>query len=229
MEFGNVLSTLDASRTGMMAMVMAMLSSFVLSQSIAWCYCRTYRGFSYARTFVHAMILGSLAVTIVIAGIGSNLALGLGVLGALAIIRFRTQIRDPRDIIFLFACLAVGIASGAGAYAVGILGTIGFIIAAFVLHWSPFASLHNHEGLVRFLADEKIDTAKLVAPILDQCCSQWEMSSMRDAVQGEAIEYTYQVRLRDPSWQNLLVKQLNDQTGQVWDASIMMHRSSVEV
>lgn len=229
MGLTDALTTLDDSRAGVLMIVTAMVCSFVLSQLIAWTYCKTYSGFSYSRNFVHAMILGSLATTIVIAGIGANLALGLGVLGALAIIRFRTQIRDPRDIIFLFACLAIGIASGAGALAVAVCGTLGFVLAAWFLHWAPFASLHAHEGLVRFLADPTSSAEDVAAGILSACCTRWRLASMRDAVQGDAIEYTYQVRLKDPSVQGQVVSQLNAQEGIIWDTSIIMHRASVEV
>lgn len=229
MGLTDALMSMDDSRTGLLAVVSAMVCSFVLSQAIAWTYCKTYRGFSYSRNFVHAMILGALATTIVIAGIGSNLALGFGVLGALAVIRFRTQIRDPRDIIFLFACLAIGIACGAGAISVAVCGTIGFIIAAWVLHWAPFASLHAHEGLVRFLADPHAPAEELAGMVLSNSCARWQLASMRDAVQGDAIEYTYQVRLNDPSNQSVVVGQLNAHTGVIWDASIIMHRASVEV
>ena len=59
--------------------------------------------------FVHTMILGSMIVSMLIMAIGNNLARGLGILGTLAVIRFRTPIRDPRDMMFLFACLGIGI------------------------------------------------------------------------------------------------------------------------
>lgn len=229
MGLTDILGSLDDSRTGLLVVVTAMVSSFVLSQGIAWTYCKTYRGFSYSRNFVHAMILGSLATTIIIAGIGSNLALGFGVMGALAVIRFRTQIRDPRDIIFLFACLAIGIACGAGAISVAVCGSIGFIIAAWILHWSPFASLHAHDGLVRFLADPHAPAEELAGAVLSATCARWQLASMRDAVHGDAIEYTYQVRLNDPSIQTQIVSDLNAHTGVLWDASIIMHRASVEV
>jgi hypothetical protein len=112
---------------------------------------------------------------------------------------------------------------------VAICGTVGFVVAACILHWAPFASLHAHEGLVRFLADPRSPVEEMVARTLSSCCSSWRLASMRDAVQGDAIEYTYQVRLNDPSVQGQVVSMLNDHAGVIWDASIIMHRASVEV
>lgn len=225
----DLLTTSESSVSGIVAVITAMIASFTLAQCIAWIYCRTYRGFSYSRSFVHTLVLGALVSTIMIAGIGNNLARGLGVLGALAIIRFRTQIRDPRDIIFLFAALAIGISCGAGAYAVAVLGCAGFAVAALFLHWSPFASLQTHEGLVRFIAETKDSPDELVERIFEECCSSYQLASVREAVQGDAVEHTYQVRLRDPSYQSLLINRLNAEAGRLRDASFLMHRATVEI
>ena len=85
---------------GVEAMLMALLMSFVLSMCIAFVYRRTYQTLAYSRAFVHTLVLASIVSAIMIMAIGNNLARGLGILGTLAIIRFRTPIRDPRDIVF---------------------------------------------------------------------------------------------------------------------------------
>ncbi|MEO7776213.1 MAG: DUF4956 domain-containing protein, partial [Fibrobacteria bacterium] len=82
------------------------LLSFVLSAAIAITYEKTFRGLSYSRNFVQSLILGSIVSGMIVQAIGDNLARGLGMLGALSIIRFRTSFRDPRDIIFMFAAMA---------------------------------------------------------------------------------------------------------------------------
>ena len=86
-----------------------------------------------------------------IMAIGNNMARGLGIMGAMAFVRFRTPIRDPRDIIFLFASLSIGIASGAQVFGVAIIGTLYFCFTALFLSWSPFASRREFEGLLRFM------------------------------------------------------------------------------
>lgn len=135
---------------GVEQLLCAVLVSFVLSMMIATVYRWTYYGLSYSRSFGHTQVLASMVTATLIMAIGNNLARGLGILGTLAIIRFRTPIRDPRDIIFLFACLAVGIASGAAVFSVAVVGTLAFCAAALFLHWSPFASMRVYEGLLRF-------------------------------------------------------------------------------
>ncbi|MEM7385956.1 MAG: DUF4956 domain-containing protein, partial [Verrucomicrobiota bacterium] len=114
--------------------------SFVLGLFIASVYRWTHQGFTYARSFVHTMVLACIVITVMIIAIGNNMARGLGILGAMAFIRFRTPIRDPRDILFLFSCLAVGIASGSLGFSVAILGALFVACAGLCVAGSACAS-----------------------------------------------------------------------------------------
>ena len=96
----------------LITIIYTMFFSFALSTMIAIVYERTFRGLSYSRNYVQALVLSSIVAATIMQAIGDSLARGLGMLGALAIIRFRTNLRDPRDIIFMFAGLAAGISCG---------------------------------------------------------------------------------------------------------------------
>jgi uncharacterized membrane protein YhiD involved in acid resistance len=213
---------------GVEQILCALLASFVLSMAAAWVYRRTYQGLSFSRSFVHTMILSSLVTAILIMAIGNNLARGLGILGTLAIIRFRTPIRDPRDIVFLFMSLAVGIACGAAVFGVAIIGTVVFCLVALYLHWSPFASLRLYEGLLRFSMPPGSSSREKVREILGQYCSSAVLVAMREAVQGESIEYSYQVRLTDPTYHTDLLDALRT-IEDISDVNLLMHRATVEI
>ena len=114
------------------------LLSFLLSTMIAVTYEKTFRGLSYSKNFMQAMILGSIVAASIMQAIGDSLASGLGMLGALAIIRFRTSFKDPRDIIFMFASLGTVIACGVNGYNIAVGGAVGFCLVAFILYFSPF-------------------------------------------------------------------------------------------
>jgi uncharacterized membrane protein YhiD involved in acid resistance len=208
--------------------IIAMLMSFVLSMVIATVYRWTYQGLSYSRSFVHTIVLGSLATCIIIMAIGNNLARGLGILGTLAIVRFRTPIRDPRDIIFLFAALAVGISCGATVFQVAILGCLAFSVVALYLHWSPFASRREYEGLLRFILPAGTHVGNDVQDVLARFCQSATLVGMREAVQGDVIEYSYQVRLLDPSYQADLLDALH-KVPLIEEVSLLMQRSTVEI
>jgi uncharacterized membrane protein YhiD involved in acid resistance len=208
--------------------VFALLLTFALAFVFATIYRWTFTGFSYSRAFVHTMVLGAMVVCMIIMAIGNNLARGLGILGTLAIIRFRTPIRDPRDMIFLFACFGVGIACGAATYNVAVVGTITLSAAALVLHWSPFASRREYEGLLRFMLPPEPTTEEEVKSVLRQYCSAFHLIAMREAAQGDVIEYSYQVRLIDPSYQAELIDKLRG-IDEVTEPSLLMHRTTVEL
>ncbi len=206
----------------------AILVSFILSMMVANVYRWTYQGLSYSRSFVHTQVLGSVVSCIMIMAIGNNLARGLGIVGTLAIIRFRTPVRDPRDIIFLFMSLAIGIAAGSSAYAIAAIGTVFFCVFALYLHFSPFASRRDYEGLLRFLRPPDQPLQGEVEKLFHRYCASFLLVAMREAIQGEMIEYAYQIRLTDPSYRADLLTRLNAIPG-ISEVSLVMQRSTVEI
>ena len=96
--------------------VLSLLLAFLLSQLVGMVYVWTFRGMSYSRSFVHALALGGIVACTLMLAINNSIAAGLGIAGSLAIIRFRTAMRDPRDMVFVFASMGAGIASGLRAH-----------------------------------------------------------------------------------------------------------------
>jgi uncharacterized membrane protein YhiD involved in acid resistance len=213
---------------GVEQILCSVLASFVLCSMIAVVYRWTYEGLSYSRSFVQTIILSGVIACILIMAIGNNLARGLGILGTLAIIRFRTHIRDPRDIIFLFASLATGISSGASVFMVAIVGTVFFCLVVLFLHRAPFTSRRDYEGLLRFVVPAEDPREDAVRRVLQQYGSAYQLVAVREAAQGVAQEYSYHIRLLDPSYQPDLIRGLQEIEG-VSDVSLLMQRSTVEL
>src|SRR3989304_2694764 len=103
--------------------LLSFLLAFALSFLWATVYRKTHSGIAYTRSFFVTLILMSPAIAMIIMAIGSNVALSLGLVGALSIIRFRTVIKDPKDMMFLFVTIGIGLTSGANAWMVGVIGT----------------------------------------------------------------------------------------------------------
>jgi uncharacterized membrane protein YhiD involved in acid resistance len=102
--------------------VLALVFSFLINLGIFYVYRKTFKGVVYNRQFNVGLVLTGLVTTLVVIPISSNVALSLGTLGALSIIRFRTAIKDPKDIVFTFWTITVGVICGAGLYLVAIVG-----------------------------------------------------------------------------------------------------------
>lgn len=209
-------------------LLLCLIVAFLSSSLLAVTYRRTHTGFSYSRSYLQSMVLASIVACIMIIAIGNNLARGLGILGALALIRFRTPIRDPRDIIFLFASLAIGIAAGAQVFMVCFIGSAFFCLTAFYLHWSPFTSRRSFEGLLRFCAPSGNKLETELKDIFEQFTDSVEMVSLREGAQGELLEYAYQVRLIDPTFKTDLVSTM-ETLEEVSEVSLIMQRSTVEI
>ncbi len=102
----------------------ALSASFILGMFIYMIYKRTFLGVMYSESFNLSLILLTLLTTFVILAVTSNVVLSLGMVGALSIVRFRTAIKDPLDLVFLFWAIGGGIVMGAGLIPLGIFGSM---------------------------------------------------------------------------------------------------------
>lgn len=169
------------------------LWAFVLASIIAITHRLTFTGEYYPRNFFQALILGALVTAMVMMAIGDSLARGLGVFGAMAIIRFRTRIDDPRDVLFLFAALSTGLAIGVFGYSISFAGTILFCAVAFLLHYSPFRSFVHQQKLYFTLSDRKqLDQA---LRIIKEYCQDYRQLSIQ-STRENVVRYQFSVSFR---------------------------------
>ncbi len=124
--------------------IFSLLLAFTLSSAIALTYHFTFQGSNFPNYFFQAIVLSSIVTSMIIMSVGNNLAVGFGIIGAVAIIRFRTLVSDPRNIIFMFAGISVGITTGVYGYAVSVSGTLFFCLAAIILRFSRYSKLENY-------------------------------------------------------------------------------------
>ena len=92
--------------------LLALLLAFVLGQVIAWVYAWSHSGLFYSRSFTQSLVLMTLVVSMVMYVIGNSIITAFGLLGALALIRFRNVLKDTRDTVFVFIVLVVGMSVG---------------------------------------------------------------------------------------------------------------------
>ena len=206
----------------------SLLVAFVLSTILATVYRWTFQSLSYSRSFIHTMVISSVIVSFIIMAIGDSFARGLGILGTLAIVRFRTPVRDTRDMTFLFACMGIGVACGAAAFGVALISTLVIASAFMLLHWSPFASRRQHEALLRFTLPVKSASDEKVKAIMQAHCSAFSLVAMREAGQGDLVEYCYEVRLIDPSYQADMIESLG-RIPDIMEPNLLLQRTTVEL
>ena len=115
-------------------MLIAMILAFAIGMFIFLVYKKTYQGVMYSSSFGVTLVALTMITTLVILAVTSNVVLSLGMVGALSIVRFRTAIKEPLDIAFLFWSIAVGIVLAAGIIPLAVFGSIiiGVILIVFV-------------------------------------------------------------------------------------------------
>ncbi len=133
--------------------LLSLFTAFLIATFIVYVYRSTYSGVIYSKSFGLLLVLLSMVTTLIVRTIASNLALSLGMVGALSIVRFRTAIKDPMDTGFIFWAIMGGIMAGVGLYLVALVSSLGVGLLFMLSH--AFES----KSVTRFLLIIKFDYA----------------------------------------------------------------------
>ena len=172
-------------------MVLAMALAFGLGLFIFFIYKKTYAGVMYSSSFGVTLVALTMITTLVILAVTSNVVLSLGMVGALSIVRFRTAIKEPLDIAFLFWSIAAGIVLAAGMIPLAVFGSvlIGVIILVFANHKdmsNPFIVVLTCDG-----HDSEMKAVAFLRENTKRC------SVKSKSAQKGAVEVNLEVRLKD--------------------------------
>ncbi|MEK7357029.1 MAG: DUF4956 domain-containing protein, partial [Bdellovibrionota bacterium] len=203
-------SLINSSMTNptLLSVVYAFLLSFVLGTAIAVIYIKSFQGLSYSRNFIHSMVLCPIVIAIAMQAIGDNVARGIGMIGALSLLRFRTNIKDPRDMFFVFASMTVGLSAGVHAYGIAVVGVACFAGAVFVLSKTPFAYGPQYDGLLRLNLTRQGEEQRRLEAALEDSCKHFALISIREVGQGDRLDYSYQVKMKPGRKTDSLVNEI---------------------
>lgn len=161
------------------SILLAVSLCIVLSSCVVLTYDVTTKASKKDNNYLQSLAIISILATMVMQAVGDSLARGLGMLGALAIIRFRTTLRDPRNMTFMFATLAIGISCGVYGFTIAITGTLAFCVMAFILHFSSFGKSNPLIGHLKISIYEEDTDKENVEKVLKQHCRDFEIQSMK--------------------------------------------------
>lgn len=205
--------------------VLSVLLALVLSVAIARTYASTYRGLSYLPEFTQALALGGVVSAGVLLAIGDEVARGIGLMGALTLIRFRSTLKDPRDLIFAFASLGSGVACGARAYAAALATTAVFIAASAILARSSFGERRPFDAVLRLQAPADGGGQPALDAVLRRYCRDFALVQMH-AADEDRQEHLYHLRLGDAERRTGLVRDLERVDG-VGRVSLLLHEGAL--
>ncbi|MDE7478672.1 MAG: DUF4956 domain-containing protein [Lachnospiraceae bacterium] len=179
--------------------VVAMMVALGLALFMYFVYRSTYTGVVYSKGFNQTLVLIALIVTMVMTIIGGNLALSLGMVGSLSIIRFRTAVKEPRDMAFVFWAIAIGLSCGAEMYVVAVIGSV---VIAVVLFFFRFDIYDANTYLI--VIKGKSFNGQEVEKILNCNTKRWKLR-MQNTAAGY-IEVTYETNFKKQGVRELVDK-----------------------
>ncbi len=174
-------------------MVIALAMAFAIGVFILFVYKKTFSGVMYSRSFAVSLLGITVITSLIILAISSNVVLSLGMVGALSIVRFRTAIKEPLDIAFLFWSISVGIVTGAGIIPLAVFGSlfIGVILIVFVNKDS------NEKPYILVVNCSSDEVEDLVNKAIEVNSKKHIIKSK--AISSGNIEITFEVRLKNMS------------------------------
>jgi uncharacterized membrane protein YhiD involved in acid resistance len=174
----------------------SLLGSFVLGVLIAWVYKTTHRGLSYSQSFQFALVLLTMLGSVVMMIASQSLSAAIGLLGAFSLIRFRTAIKDPKDMAYILLVLSVGLAMGSGMYVLAGITTIIVNFVILILTWMNFGITSKHESVIRLMCKlEGEGSTETVANVEAQLTKLTDGFRMLSAhARGDRMELSYGAR-----------------------------------
>ena len=188
--------------------------SFFVGMFIFYVYKKTFQGVLYQRSFNVSLVAISMVITLIIMTISGNLVLSLGMVGALSIVRFRTPIKDPVDLVFIFWAITVGIANGVGYFNISIIGSVVMTIVLLIM---TRKDEQEQPYLLVLHIPTAQDTTEVVA-IVKKSVQRYMLKSKTITPAYEEI--TAEIRLKDDNTEFL--NHLQD-TGKVQKATIITY------
>jgi len=216
------------ANASLITLAYTLILTFILSSVIAWTYEKTFLGLSYSRNFVQAIVLSAVVAATVMQAIGDNVGRGLGMMGALSVVRFRTSFKDPRDIMFVFASLGAGIGCGVYAWGAAVGGTIAFSAVAFLLSRTGLGTKHFFDGMLRFALPNEPKVRGQIEDIMKSSLKTFILITMREVDGGARLDVAYQIRLRATKPAAEILSDLSKIEG-ISDVQFMMQDATTEM
>ena len=181
----------NVTSVSLLDMVLALVLAFGVGMFIFFIYKKTYAGVMYSSSFGVTLVALTMITTLVILAVTSNVVLSLGMVGALSIVRFRTAIKEPMDIAFLFWAIAVGIVLAAGFIPLAVIGSV--VIGLILLVFANRKSSANPYIVV--LTCDGSESEKKATDFLAQQTKKCTVKSK--TARRSCVELNLEIRLKD--------------------------------
>jgi hypothetical protein len=191
-----LIGMLSVSERDLFNMVFSLVLAIVIGIIISQLYKITHRGLSYELTFMATLVTLAPIVAIVMLFIRGDLVLSLGLIGSLSIVRFRTPVKDTRDMVFIFWIIAVGLGCGTYNWIVVIVSTIVITILIFVIHTIRYGQTYNID-YVLVIAGTGAQKTSEITEAVEKYAKDIKVRSKE--IEGEYWEIIFEIRFNKDS------------------------------
>ena len=197
--------------------VISLIVTTVLAVYIFFVYRAITRKTFYSKTFNLSLIAMAIITSAIILTIQSNIVLSLGMVGALSIVRFRTAIKDPLDLVFLYWSISIGIICGAGLSIIAFVLSLMISVVVILLQKYPTKKI----SMILVVNSINLDNDEEILKVIEEYCKSYRLKTK--SISGDKLDLIVEIKIEE---ENKLVKRLFDIDG-VKNASIMTYDGEI--
>ena len=201
------------ARATAIEVIFTVLICFALQLLISYSYIRTHRGRFYSQSFVHTLIIVGVTISVIIIVIGSNIARAFSLAGALSIIRFRSAIRDPRDVAYVFFSMGVGLACGAGLFTAALILSVVLSLIVVLLETTDYGRKIDKLKLLKITIPENLNYEGLYDDVLHKYTDENVFISVRTVSLGTMFEVVYSVKMKRGISEKDMIDEIRERNG----------------
>lgn len=206
--------------------ILNIVISLILQLGISWVYKKTHRGLSYSPSFIFTLIIVGLLGTFLMMIVQQNFVGSIALLGAFSLIRFRTILKETRDVAFLFFAMAGGVAIGTGSYATGLVGVFLISLVILALDRYRIGSITNNTGFILTFNTKTGLDIKVVKSMLEERANTFNL--LQNRTHGNDIEtFVFSLKVKEALDATEIVRALK-KNASIMDIELVTGERSVE-
>jgi len=207
--------------------IISIVLAFIMSLSVAITYRKTHKGLSYSQSFSFTIVLIGVLITVIMMVIGNSIARAFGAFGAFSLIRFRTAIKDTKDLGFILIAVAIGLATGTGNYLIAIIATVASIIIVYALTKMNFGSIRKYDYILNFSAKTDDFSNDKMREVFGEFLKYDNLLNVSSRENGQILDYSFNIKFVKSSELKEFMQKL-DQAGGISDVDIISAKNDIE-
>ena len=211
--FESIFTSTSENTISISQSMLGILVAVVIGLVIAFVYTLVSKKDGYNKSFIIGLALLPAIVAAVILLVGSNVARAFSIAGAFALVRFRSIPGNSKDIAVVFLTMAIGLATGLGYIAFGVMGTVLIVLVIVILSVSGFGENKSEEKLLRILIPESLNYKDTFKDIFDKYLDYYEMKNVKTTNMGSMFELQYLVTAKKDMDEKAFIDEIRCRNG----------------